>query len=320
MAIGKTLTAAALTLLTAASQVPAHGQAHTPALWPQAPGYYRMRLGDFRVTVLSDGSVDRDLPTIMSDPDLVRERYQTQHQTLPARLSINCYLIDTGAHRILIDTGAGELFGAGVAGQLIANLRSAGYAPEDIDTILLTHIHGDHSGGLTIGGHRVFPAATVYVDAADPALWLSKAAEARAPTAQRNTFEQSQKTVGPYVAAGQLKTFDAPTVLFPGIRAIPLRGHTPGQSGYVIESKGQRLLLWGDVIHSAEVQFREPSVTIHYDVDPKAAAATREKILAETAESGILVGGAHIAFPGLGHVVRNAKGYTWVPQPWSSQP
>lgn len=279
-----------------------------------------MQLGDFQVTVLSDGSVERDLPAIMSDPDLVHNRYHAQHQALPARLSINCYLIDTGDHRILIDTGAGELFGAGVAGQLVANLRSAGYAPEDIDTILLTHIHGDHSGGLSIGGRRVFPAATVYVDGADPALWLSKAAEARAPSAQRATFEQSQKTVGPYVAAGRLNTFKAPAALFPVVRAIPLRGHTPGQSGYIIESKGERLLLWGDVIHSAEVQFADPTVTIHYDVDPKAAAATRAKILAEVAESGILVGGAHISFPGLGYVVRSTKGYSWGPRSWSSQP
>ncbi|MBB3941468.1 glyoxylase-like metal-dependent hydrolase (beta-lactamase superfamily II) [Novosphingobium fluoreni] len=313
MSIGKTLIAAAVLAATAAS-------AQDAPAWPQAPGYYRMQLGDFRVTVLSDGAVDRDLPAIMSDPDTVRARYQAQHQALPARLSINCYLIDTGEHRILVDTGAGELFGNGVAGHLVANLRSAGYAPEDIDTVLLTHIHGDHSGGLSIAGQRLFPNATAYVDAADPALWLSKAQEAAAPVARRATFGQSQKTVGPYVVAGRLKTFTAPATLFPGVRAIPLRGHTPGQSGYVIESQGQRLLLSGDVIHSAEVQFRDPAVTIHYDVDPKAAAATREAILAETAANGILVGGAHIAFPGLGHVTRETKGYSWVPLPWSSQP
>lgn len=313
MGISKMVIAATALAATTASaeDVPA---------WLQAPGYYRMQLGDFRVTVLSDGSVDRDLPAIMSDSNMVRERYEMQHQALPARLSVNCYLIDTGAHRILVDTGAGELFGKGVAGQLIANLRRAGYAPEDIDTILLTHIHGDHSGGLSIGGRRLFPGATVYVDAADPALWLSKAQAAAAPAARKATFEQSQRTVGPYVAAGRLKTFAAPATLFPGVRAIPLRGHTPGQSGYVIESRGQRLLLWGDVIHSAEVQFRDPEVTIHYDVDPDAAAATRETILAETATNGILVGGAHISFPGLGHVVREAKGYSWAPLPWSSQP
>ncbi len=313
MGIGKTLIASTALVATSASVQGA------PA-WPQAPGYYRMQLGDFRVTVLSDGSVVRDLPAIMTDPDMVRARYHAQHQALPARLSINCYLIDTGDHRILVDTGAGELFGEGVAGQLVSNLRSAGYAPEDIDTVLLTHIHGDHSGGLSIDGQRLFPSATVYVDAADPALWLSKAAEAKAPAERRATFEQSQKTVGPYVATGRLKTFTAPATLFPGIRAIPLRGHTPGQSGYVIESQGQRLLLWGDVIHSAEVQFRDPAVTIHYDVDPKAAAATRKAILDETATNGILVGGAHISFPGLGHVVRETNGYSWVPLPWSSHP
>lgn len=313
MGIGKTFIAIAALVATSAS-------AQSVSDWRQAPGYYRMQLGTFRVTVLSDGSVDRDLPAIMSEPDLVRARYRAQHQALPARLSINCYLIDTGEHRILVDTGAGELFGKGVAGQLLANLRSAGYAPEDIDAVLLTHIHGDHSGGLSVGGQRMFPSATVYVDAADPALWLSEAEEAAAPAARRATFQQSRKTVGPYVVAGRLKTFNAPAMLFPGVRAIPLRGHTPGQSGYVVESEGQRLLLWGDVIHAAEVQFRDPGVTIQYDVDSRAAAGTREAILAETATSGILVGGAHLSFPGLGHVVREPKGYAWVPLPWSSQP
>ncbi|SFO48139.1 MBL fold metallo-hydrolase [Sphingomonas sp. OK281] len=288
--------------------------------WPQAPGYYRMRLGDFRVTVLSDGSVERDLPALMSEPEKVRLRFKARHQPLPAHLSVNCFLIDTGEHRILIDTGAGELFGPGVAGQLIKNLHSAGYMPEDIDIVLLTHIHGDHSGGLSIGGQRVFPSATVYVDDADPALWLSKDAEARAPLAQRPTFEQSQKTVGPYVTAGRLKTFHAPATLFAGVQAIPLRGHTPGQSGYIIESKGQKLLLWGDVIHSADVQFQDPSITIQYDVDKRDAAATRLRILSETADSGTLVGGAHLSFPGLGYVVREANGYSWAPRAYSSQP
>ena len=93
MGIGKTLIASTALVATSASVQGA------PA-WPQAPGYYRMQLGDFRVTVLSDGSVVRDLPAIMTDPDMVRARYHAQHQALPARLSINCYLIDTGDHRI----------------------------------------------------------------------------------------------------------------------------------------------------------------------------------------------------------------------------
>ena len=132
--------------------------------------------GDFKVTVLSDGTAPRDLPAIMSDPAGVRQAYAASHQALPVELSINIFLVDTGVKKILVDTGAGELFGAG-AGRLVANLRAAGYAPDDIDAVLLTHIHGDHSGGLSIAGKRVFPQALVYVDRRDPAFWLDAAQE-----------------------------------------------------------------------------------------------------------------------------------------------
>lgn len=304
----------------AAATANPNGTATEETRWPQAPGYYRFRLGSFRVTVLSDGSVERDLPSLMSDPELVRACFHAGHQRLPVQLSVNCFLIETGSHRMLVDTGAGELFGPGVAGQLLTNLHAAGHAPDDIDTVLLTHIHGDHSGGLSIGGQPAFRNAEVYVDAADPAFWLNGVAEASAPKSRRTSFEQSRRTVGPYEAAGRLRTFHAPADLFPGVRAISLRGHTPGQSGFLIESQDQRLLLWGDVVHAAEVQFQHPKVTIQYDVDENAAAITRERLLAEVADSGVLIGGAHLSFPGLGYVSRSASGYAWTPRPWSAQP
>ena len=286
----------------------------------QAPGFYRFRLGAFRVTVLSDGTAPRDLPAIMSRPDEVRAAFAAAHQALPVDLSINCYLVDTGARRILVDTGAGELFGA-TSGVLVANLRAAGYRPEDIDDILLTHIHGDHSGGLSVGGKAVFPNAIVHVDQRDPAHWLSADEEARAPAARRATFAQSHQTVDPYVRAGRLRTFDGPTELFPGVRSLPEYGHTPGLSGYLVESQGQRLLLWGDIVHAAEAQFRDPSLTIEYDVDPVQAVASRRRILQDAAREGWLVGGAHLSFPGLGHVQAEGAGhYAWVPAPWKAQP
>ena len=133
----------------------------------QAPGFYRLRLGDFRITVLSDGTAPRDLPKIMSKPEEVREAFAASHEALPTDLSINCFLVETNAKKILVDTGAGELFGA-TSGKLVDNLLDAGYRPEDIDAILLTHIHGDHSGGLSVGGRMVFPNAAVYVDKDDP--------------------------------------------------------------------------------------------------------------------------------------------------------
>ncbi|KJH77459.1 MBL fold metallo-hydrolase [Pseudomonas sp. ES3-33] len=283
----------------------------------QAPGYYRIPLGDFKVTVLSDGTAPRDLASIMSKPAVVRAAYAAAHEALPVELSINCFLIDTGKQRILVDTGAGELFGPG-SGKVVANLQAAGYKPEDIDTILLTHIHADHSGGLTVAGKRVFPKAAVYVDKADPALWLSQAEEAKVPADRKTTFEQSRKTVGPYVDSGQLKTFTAPVNLFPGVSAIPLHGHTPGHTGYMIESKGQKLLLWGDTVHSTEVQLDHPDITIQYDVNATDAASSRLKALEQAGKEGYLVGGAHISFPGFGHVEHRAAVYIWHPIPYSA--
>jgi glyoxylase-like metal-dependent hydrolase (beta-lactamase superfamily II) len=286
--------------------------------WPeQAPGFYRLQLGDFRVTVISDGIAPRDLPNIMSSPEEVRQVLEDSHETSPIALSINCFLVETGDKTVLIDTGAGELFGK-TSGKAVANLRASGHRPEDVDAILLTHIHGDHSGGLSIGGRPVFPNAVVYVDRRDADYWLSPAAEAAAPANRKTIFKQSHQTIDPYVGAGRLRVFDGETTLFPGIRSIPEYGHTPGHSGYRIESGGHRLLLWGDIIHAAEVQFRDPTVTIDYDVDPEAAIQSRLRALGDAAQSGTLVGGAHLSYPGLGHVRSELTEFSWIPLPYGT--
>jgi glyoxylase-like metal-dependent hydrolase (beta-lactamase superfamily II) len=302
--------------MSAITPVTAH--AAVPQVKTLAPGFYRVMLGDFEVTVLSDGTAPRQVDEIMSKPDEIRQTLARAHEALPIELSINAFLINTGAQLILVDTGAGELFGPHSGGRLIANLRAAGYQPEQIDAVLLTHIHGDHSGGLSIGGQRVFPNALVYVDKRDAEFWLSAAEERAVPAERRKTFQQSHATVGPYVAAGKLRPFDGARELFPGIRAMPAYGHTPGHTAYMVESKGQRLLLWGDIIHVAEVQFPDPDITIDYDVNPDAAITSRKRLLADAAEQGFLVGGAHISFPGLGHVRADAQGYSWIALPYSA--
>jgi glyoxylase-like metal-dependent hydrolase (beta-lactamase superfamily II) len=164
----------------------------------------------------------------------------------------------------------------------------------------------------------LFTNAVVFVDKRDPAYWLDADQEKAAPEKQKQTFRQSHATVDPYLKAGRLKTFDGATTLFPGIRSIPAYGHTPGHTAYLVESHGQQLLLWGDIIHCAEVQFRDPTITIEYDLNPDAAVATRMKLLADAAKQGYLVGGAHISFPGLGHVCADNKGYSWIPLPYSA--
>lgn len=304
-------------LMALSGSIPA--EAAVPQVQTQAPGFYRMMLGDDEITVLSDGTAPRNVDEIMSKPEEIRKAFAHAHQALPIELSINAFLINTGTKLILVDTGAGALFGPHSGGRLVANLRAAGYRPDQIDAVLLTHIHGDHSGGLSIDGRRVFPNALVYVDKRDPDFWLGAAAEAAAP-AEMKTVQQSHATVDPYVAAGKLRPFDGATDLFPGIRAMPAYGHTPGHTAYMVESKGQRLLLWGDTIHVAEVQFADPDITIDYDVDRTAAIASRKRMLADAAAQGYLIGGAHISFPGLGHVRADAKGYSWIPRPYSVGP
>jgi glyoxylase-like metal-dependent hydrolase (beta-lactamase superfamily II) len=285
----------------------------------QAPGFYRLRLGDFKITALSDGTASRDLAKIMSKPDAVHEDFRTSHEELPTDISINCFLVDTGATKLLIDTGASALFGA-TSGHLVSNMRAAGYRPEDIDAILLTHIHGDHSGGLTVAGQRVFPKALVYVDQRDVAYWLTEAEKANATPNRRRTFEESHQTVDPYIQAGKLRPFDGATELFPGVQSVPQYGHTPGHTNYMLKSDGKSLLLWGDIVHATEVQFPDPSITIEYDVNAREAIASRRHALAAAAETGYLVGGAHLSFPGLGHVRLQQGTYTWVPAPYRSSP
>lgn len=203
--------------------------AHAPHVRTQAPGFYRMMLGDFEITVLSDGTASRHIDEIMSKPDQIRKTFANVHQALPIELSINAFLINTGSQLILVDTGAGELFAPASGGWLIANLQAAGYQPEHIDAVLVTHMHADHSGGLSLGGRRVFSNALVYVSRHD-----------------------------------------------------------------------------------------SPEITIEYDMDRDAAIASRKRLLADAAKQGTLIGGAHISFPGLGHVRADAQGYSWIALPYST--
>jgi glyoxylase-like metal-dependent hydrolase (beta-lactamase superfamily II) len=308
----------------AQAQVPEKNRAATPMAKFQAPGFYRVMLGSFEVTVLSDGTATRHVDEIMSKPEDVRAAYAHHHEELPAELSINTYLINTGNKLLLVDTGAGELFGAasdgsGSSNRLIRNLRAAGYQPEQVDAVLLTHIHGDHSGGLSAGGKRLFPNADVYVDQRDASYWLSEANAKAAPAAKQLTFTQSRATVNPYADAGRLKTFNGAQELFTGVSSVPSYGHTPGHTAYLISSQGKSLLLWGDVIHAGAAQFKDPTITIAYDVDAAAAVRSRQHLLQLATSKGYLVGSAHISFPGLGHIDSTATGFEWLTAPYQIQ-
>lgn len=289
----------------------------------QVPGYYRMALGDIELTALYDGYV-------MLDPKMLNGASANDIQSLLARAfaasakgmqtAVNAYLINTGKNLILVDAGAAKCFGPtlGVIGD---NIRAAGYNAEQVDTVLLTHLHGDHVCGIaTADGKPAFPNATIYVSKGEAAFWLDKETAAKAPKDKQPFFKLAEASLAPYKAAGKLKEFSAGDTLLPGIVSVPSAGHTPGHAGYLATSGDQQLLVWGDIVHNHAVQFARPDVAIDFDTDRKRAIATREKIFAEVAKNKLWVAGAHLPFPGIGHVRAEAKGYAWVPVEYAPLP
>jgi glyoxylase-like metal-dependent hydrolase (beta-lactamase superfamily II) len=302
--------------LAAMSALVLFGSAHAaaPQVKTQAPGFYRVMLGDFEVTALSDGTVALPVDKLLTGTTAAKTQKTLALSFLKAPLdtSVNGYLVNTGTKLVLIDTGAAGLFGP-TLGNLITNLKAAGYQPEQVDEIYITHMHADHVGGLMAADKLAFPNAIVRADKHDADFWLSQANLDKAPADAKGFFQGAMASLNPYVAAGKFKAFDGDTELVPGIKAVSAHGHTPGHSIYKVESKGQTLVLWGDLMHVAAVQFPEPGVTIQFDTDSKSAAVQRKRAYAEAAKQGYLVGSAHISFPGLGHLRVQGKGYEWVP-------
>jgi glyoxylase-like metal-dependent hydrolase (beta-lactamase superfamily II) len=308
----------ALAILIGGAMAINAAHAAAPQVKTQAPGYYRMLLGDFEVTVLSDGTLSLPASVMTNTTEAETEKALARNfQKPPFDASDNAFLINTGAKLVLIDTGCGNLMGPS-AGNLLINLKAAGYRPEQIDEVYLTHMHPDHAGGLMAQGKLAFPNAVLRANQREADFWLNQANLEKSPAAMKDFFKGAMASVTPYIAAGKFKPFDGDTQLVPGIAAIAAPGHTPGHSIYSIESRGQKMELWGDLVHLAAVQFSEPSVTIQFDVDSKSASMQRQHAYADATKAGYLVGTAHLAFPGIGHVRAEGNDYAWVPVIYSA--
>jgi glyoxylase-like metal-dependent hydrolase (beta-lactamase superfamily II) len=299
----------ALAMLASAPVSAAAPMAKTPA-----PGFFRIMLGDVEVTAISDGTTDLPVDTLLSNTkkEIVDKELAASYLKSPLETSFNAYVINTGSKLILVDTGAGNLFGP-TLGNFVANLKASGYAPEQIDEIYITHMHPDHVGGLAKDGKVVFANATVRADKREADYWLSKANLEKADANSKGFFQGAQASLAPYVAAGRFKPFEGDAELAPGVHSHVGKGHTPGHAEYVIESKGQKLVLIGDLIHVGAVQFAHPSVTIAFDTDTVSAEAERKAEFSRAAKEGYLLAGAHLQFPGIGHVATEGQGYRWIP-------
>ncbi|RYG69807.1 MBL fold metallo-hydrolase [bacterium] len=283
------------------------------AIMPPQVGVYRMKVGAFRVTALSDGTIPIKLHDLLTHvkPGQIDKALQHDNLADPVETSVNAYLIEMGSRLVLVDTGAGDLYGP-TLGYLPNSLHAAGFRPEQITDVLITHIHTDHSGGLLYAKTLAFPNATLHIAKREVDFWLDPKNPAKTPREQKR-FAEAREKVGPYVRAGKVKTFSGDTQLFPGMRALAAPGHTPGHTFYALESQGQKIMFWGDAMHAASLQFPDPDVTIVFDIDSPKAAATRKKFMRDAAQKGYWVAFDHVSFPGVGHIRPEGKGYRWVP-------
>ncbi|MDP2698928.1 MBL fold metallo-hydrolase [Thalassospira sp.] len=295
--------------------VPLLAQAKAPLAGTQAPGYYRMMLGDIEITALSDGTIALPFNELYlnTTPEHVDLALAAAFRGSPTHTSVNAYLVNFGERLVLLDAGTGDMFGPQL-GKLPANLRAAGYAPDQIDDIVLTHIHTDHSGGLVLNDQVVFPNAIVHAPRRDVDFWLDPAQKAAASDDLKPMFDQAVAACQPYIDAGRFKTFDDNAAPLPGLVSSTLRnGHTPGHSALTIESKGEKFVYWGDITHGDVLQFDEPGVAIAFDIDSDQAVRSRQAAFDEAVAEKYWIAGAHIAFPGIGHVRTDATNYDWVP-------
>ena len=200
-----------------------------------------------------------------------------------------------------------------------SNLRAAGYEPSQIDTILLTHIHADHSGGLAVAGVRQFPNATVYVDKRDIEYFVTRQDTKDDSETLQRQVKQSRATVGPYLKAGKVVLINENGEVIAGITLLSEPGHTPGHTAYLVQSSGHELLVWGDIIHSSEVQFEHPEVTV-------SMTSIRVRPLEDVSghSSSLLIRGflwLPLTFPspGLGHLRKVRAVYHCVSTPYNAR-
>ena len=281
----------------------------------QIAGIYHRRVGDIVVTALSDGFfiTEREMTRNLAREELAQALAASFRDTVI--FSVNAFLIRAGGRIALLETGSGNYLGP-TLGHLIGNVQAAGVMPAEVDTVLLTHMHPDHSAGLTdmTTGARNFPNAELVVHENEPRHWYDDAKMAAASDLYKHLhFQMTREQTQPYL--DRMRTFVKGEV-FPGVTAIPSHGHTPGHTAFLIESRNERLLVWGDTIHIPEVQFARPEIAMVPDTDPDAAVASRRRILDMAASERLLVTGMHMHFPGFGHVARERDAFRFHPEAW----
>lgn len=273
----------------------------------QPGSHERIQVGEIEVVALLDSR--SALPRTLF-PDAEKPGADASFGPGPYATDVNCFAFRSGGRLHLVDAGCGPWRGE-TNGKLIEAMRTAGLDPADVEAILMTHMHGDHSGGLFTEAGATFPKAELLLAEAEAAFWSDPGLPSRAPERMQATVATANRALATY--RDRTTLFQPDREIAPGVTAIALPGHTPGQTGFRIESGGQHLFIWADIIHVQAIQFPHPDWTIAFDTDGAQAARTRQRIFAECAAEGTRVAGMHLAFPTIGQVVKESDGYGWAP-------
>ncbi|WP_089603725.1 MBL fold metallo-hydrolase [Acinetobacter piscicola] len=285
----------------------------------QVSGYYQHQVGNTQITALLDGT-NFISPTLFQNmpQDQVHKILKKYHadQAKGVQTSINAFLVNTGQSLVLVDSGTADCFGAHL-GSVLKNLKAAGYQPEQVNTILLTHLHPDHSCGVSKNGVSNYPNATIYVSENEADYWLDPKQLQKIPKDQQakytGTVPKIKAALAPYQTKKQFKIFKLGDKI-DGFEVISTPGHTPGHFSYKLKTSDEDVIFIGDIVHSHTVQFDRPETAIDYDIDPKAAVQTRLKQFADYAKNGQTIAAPHLPFPAIGHIYSaDGKSYQWIP-------
>jgi glyoxylase-like metal-dependent hydrolase (beta-lactamase superfamily II) len=285
-----------------------------PMTGKQAPGFFRLKVGDYEVTVLSDGSLSLETELFAGDKAGAEKLLKDAHlPTVGIPTPLNVWLINTGSKLVLVDAGGGANF-APTVGRLPQNLAAAGVDPASIDDVVITHMHPDHIPGIIkADGSMMFPNAVVHVNGDDHGFWTSDEIRGKAPEQFQGFFDMAKAAIKPYAAAGKLQTYKDSTEFAPGIRSAFLPGHTVGHSMVRVTSGSGDFLIFGDIVHCAALQFAHPERSVAFDTDPALALANRKKVFDMVTTDKLLFSGGHLPFPAIGRATRSGTGYTYVP-------
>ena len=286
----------------------------TPTL--PSPGFRRTKMGDVEIISVLDGIARRPLgEEFVKNAPLAEVKALLTSQGLPTGyidVPFTPFVVIAGGRKVLIDTGLGE-FGGPNAGKLLENLRAAGVPASDIDTVLISHFHGDHINGLrNKAGELAFAKAKVMVPAAEYAFWMDDAKMAAAPAGQEGAFENARRTFSA-MGPDMLVQFAAGAEVVPGIRSVAAYGHTPGHTLFEVTSAGQSFFYLADLTNVPSLFARNPDWAVSFDMDAEAARKVRREVFARVTSSKSLVGGFHFPFPAFGRMTATGNGYTFEP-------